>query len=99
MFAPMKGKETWRKGELLSELGQRMLMASETGGGVWFRNRLIRELNNDGTFYRWNVITDYQFSHEIGRAMCRESVCQTVYLSEVTVSLKKKIKFYLPFES
>lgn len=66
MFAPMKGKDTWSKGELLSELGQRMFMASETGGGVWFRNPRIRELNNDGTWYRWNVIADYQFSHTKG---------------------------------
>lgn len=66
MFAPMKGKDTWSKGELLSELGQRMFMASETGGGVWFRNPRIRELNNDGTWYRWNVIADYQFSQTKG---------------------------------
>lgn len=66
MFAPMKGKDAWAKGELLSELGQRMFMASETGGGVWFRNPRIRELNNDGTWYRWNVIADYQFSQTKG---------------------------------
>src|SRR3546814_15926810 len=29
---------------------------------------------------------------EIGRASCRERVCQYVYLSGVAVSLKKKIK-------
>lgn len=66
IFAPMKGREGWSKGELLSELGQRMFMASETGGGVWFRNPRIRDLNNDGTFYRWNVIADYQFSQVKG---------------------------------
>lgn len=62
IFAPMKGRQNWSKGELLSELGQRMFMAYETGGGVWFRNPRIRDLNNDGTFFRWNVIADYQFS-------------------------------------
>lgn len=66
MFAPMKGKDTWNKGELLSELGQRMFMASETGSGVWFRNPRINDLNNDGTWYRWNVIADYQFSQTKG---------------------------------
>jgi len=66
MFAPMKGKDTWNKGELLSQLGQGMFMASETGGGVWFRNPRIRELNNDGTWFRWNVIADYQFSQVKG---------------------------------
>src|SRR3546814_16599282 len=29
-------------------------------------------------------------SHEIGRASCRERVCQYVYISVVAVSLKKK---------
>ena len=66
MFAPMKSKDSWAKGELLAELGQCMFMASETGGSVWFRNPRIRELNNDGTFYRWNVIADYQFSQVKG---------------------------------
>lgn len=66
MFAPMKDRDSWNKGELLAELGQCMFMASETGGGVWFRNPRIRELNNDGTWYRWNVIADYQFSQVKG---------------------------------
>lgn len=62
IFAPMKGPQVWSKGELLSEVGQRMFMASETGGGVWFRNPRIQKLSNDGTWYRWNVLADYQFS-------------------------------------
>lgn len=66
LFAPMKSKDSWSKGELLSELGQRMFMASETAGGIWFRNPRIRELNNDGTWYRWNVIADYQFDQVKG---------------------------------
>lgn len=66
VFAPMKGKDVWSKGELLSELGQRMFMASETGGGVWFRNPRIRELNNDGTWFRWNVLSDFQYSQVKG---------------------------------
>jgi len=66
MFAPMNFKDAWSKGELLAQLGQCMFMASETGGAVWFRNPRIRELNNDGTWYRWNVIADYQFSQKKG---------------------------------
>lgn len=66
LFAPMKSPESYAKGELLAELGQRMFMASETGGSVWFRNPRIRELDNDGTWYRWNVIADYQFSQVKG---------------------------------
>lgn len=67
IFAPMKSKSAWSKGELLAELGQCMFMASETGGGIWFRNPRIREILNDGTWYRWNVIADYQFSQVKGQ--------------------------------
>jgi hypothetical protein len=66
IFAPMKSPDSWEKGELLAELGQGMFMASETGGSIWFRNPRIRELDNDGTWYRWNVIADYQFSQVKG---------------------------------
>jgi len=66
LFAPMKSADSYAKGELLAELGQCMFMASETGGSIWFRNPRIRELDNDGTWYRWNVIADYQFSQVKG---------------------------------
>lgn len=61
IFAPMKGADSYAKGELLSEIGQVMFMARETAGSVWFRNPRIRELDNDGTWYRWNVLADYEF--------------------------------------
>lgn len=66
IFAPMKTADSYAKGELLSGLGQRMFMASETAGGIWFRNPRIRQLDNDGTWYRWNVIADYQFDQSKG---------------------------------
>lgn len=66
IFAPMNIRGSYTLGELLSALGQRMFMASETPGAVWFRNPRIRELNNDGTWYRWNVIADYQFDQSKG---------------------------------
>ncbi len=66
LFAPMKSVDSWEKGELLSELGQGMFMASDIGGGIWFRNPRIRQNDNDGTWYRWNVIADYQFSQVKG---------------------------------
>lgn len=66
LFAPMKSPESYAKGELLAQLGQCMFMATQMGGGIWFRNPRIRELDNDGTWYRWNVIADYQFSQVKG---------------------------------
>jgi hypothetical protein len=66
IFAPMNSPTAYAKGELLAQLGQAIFMATETGGSIWFRNPRIRELDNDGTWYRWNVIADYQFSQVKG---------------------------------
>lgn len=61
IFAPMGSQKKYARGELLAELGQCMFMATSTPGQVWFRNPRINELKNDGTWYRWNVLADYQF--------------------------------------
>ena len=66
IFAPMKEPTSYAKGELLAEVAQRMFMASETAQGVWFRNPRINELPHDGTWYRWNVIADFQFNQVKG---------------------------------
>lgn len=62
IFAPMKARDSYAKGELLAALAQCMFMATETSSGVWFRNPRINELPSDGTWYRWNVIADFQFN-------------------------------------
>lgn len=61
LFAPMIG-DGHTKGELLAELAQCMFMRYETPSGVWFRNPRINGLENDGTWYRWNIIVDFRFS-------------------------------------
>lgn len=66
IFAPMTEPTSYAKGELLAELAQRMFMATETASGVWFRNPRINELVPDGTWYRWNVIADFQFNQMKG---------------------------------
>lgn len=66
IFAPMTDPSGYAKGELLAELGQCMFMARETASGVWFRNPRINELPNDGTWYRWNVLSDFQFNQVKG---------------------------------
>ena len=66
IFAPMNSPDDYAKGELLAQLGQAIFMASEVGGSIWFRNPRIQELDNDGTWYRWNVIADYLFSQVKG---------------------------------
>lgn len=66
IFAPMSEKGSYAKGELLAEAAQCMFMATETASGVWFRNPRINELPSDGTWYRWNVIADFQFNQVKG---------------------------------
>lgn len=66
IFAPMIEPTSYAKGELLAELAQCMFMASETANGVWFRNPRINELQPDKSWYRWNVIADYQFNQVKG---------------------------------
>lgn len=66
IFAPMKSPAAYAKGEVLAELVQRMFMATSTASGVWFRNPRINELPHDGTWYRWNVLADYQFNQVKG---------------------------------
>src|SRR3546814_12424345 len=41
----------------------------------------------------------YRFAYEIGRASCRERVCQYVSISVVAVSLKKKRKLMKSIKS
>lgn len=66
VFAPMSEHGSYAKGELLAALAQCMFMAAETASGVWFRNPRINELVPDGTWYRWNVMADYQFNQVKG---------------------------------
>lgn len=66
IFAPMSERTSYGKGELLAELAQCIFMATETPSAVWFRNPRINELDDDGTWYRWNVIADYQFDQKKG---------------------------------
>lgn len=62
IFAPMSDLTGWARGELLAQLGKGMFMAWETSGSVWFRNPRFEELEDDGTWYRWNVKVDFQYS-------------------------------------
>ena len=66
LFAPMNSPTSWEKGELLNQAARRIFMASSTASGVWFRRPRVRALDNDGTWYRWNVSADYQFSQVKG---------------------------------
>jgi len=66
LFAPMKSPTAYATGELLAAFVQCIFMAAETASGVWFRNPRINELEAAGTWYRWNVIVDFQFNQTKG---------------------------------
>lgn len=66
IFAPMKAPGDYAKGELLATLAQRMFMGYRTASGVTFYRPRMIELPNDGTWYRWNAIADFEFNQVKG---------------------------------
>lgn len=66
IFAPMRQRTAYDLGEKLAHEGRKIFMAASTPSAVWFRRPRVVELDNDGTWYRWNVSADYQFSQVKG---------------------------------
>src|SRR3546814_13957989 len=60
------------------------------GAAVQFRARHVALLDAPGAERLEAIRNDAEGLAEIGRASCRESVCQYVLISVVAVSLKKK---------
>jgi hypothetical protein len=61
VFAPMNAEDAFYNGGLLAEKARDIFRRVETPSGMWFRNMRVNELPNDGEFFRWNVIIEYEF--------------------------------------
>lgn len=62
VFAPIDAEDSYRQGELLAIAARDIFLGNDTPSGVWFRNVRYVELDDDGKFYRWNVVAGYEFS-------------------------------------
>ncbi len=62
VFAPIDAVDSFRYGELLAIAARDIFQGASTAGGVWFRNARYSEVDDDGKFYCWNVVTEYEFS-------------------------------------
>lgn len=62
VFAPIDREDSYRQGELLAIASRDIFLGQDTNSGVWFRNARYFEIDDDGKFYRWNVVAEYEFS-------------------------------------
>ncbi len=51
-------------GRLLAVVARNAFRGKKTSGGVWFRNVTIKELDPEDSFYRLNVIAEYEYDEE-----------------------------------
>lgn len=67
VFAPKTDSaEGYRKGRLLAKLARNAFRGKHTSpGNVWFRRCRINNVLPDADFYKFNVVSDFQFQ-EIG---------------------------------
>src|SRR3546814_19361199 len=75
----------WRECGILVGRGPATCRKPRRGGGSWKRRHPRR-----GKDDRWLPAPRPPAQHKIGRASCRERVCQYVSISVVAVSFKKK---------
>jgi|SRR6185369_4678051 hypothetical protein len=61
VFAPIDAEDSFRNGELLAIAARDIFLGASTSGGVWFRKARYSEVDDDGKFYCWNVVAEYEF--------------------------------------
>lgn len=62
--AAISAEDSFRNGDLLASAIRDILRQTSTPSGMWFRNARFNELPNDGQYYRWNVIAEYEFDEK-----------------------------------
>lgn len=61
VFAPRSVEDSWRKGDLLATFIRDIYRNAETASGVTFTRPVAKNLKPDGSFWRWNVVIEFEF--------------------------------------
>lgn len=61
LFGPIADVEAFEKGRLLAVIARNVFRGKSTSGKVWFRNARIRELPNEESAVRFNVVAEYEY--------------------------------------
>lgn len=61
VFAPRNVTDAYSLGDLLAGAIADIYRNVETPSGVWYRNATAKEATAENAFWRWNVVTDFEF--------------------------------------
>lgn len=64
IFCPKSDAESMTTGRRLATIARNAFRGQSTSGNVWFRNARIKELEPEAKFYRFNVVTEYEYDEE-----------------------------------
>lgn len=65
IFSPRSESNGFEIGIALGEVGKKAFRGKKTVGGIWFRNVRLVELEPEDSFYRLNVVAEYEYD-ELG---------------------------------
>lgn len=61
IFCPKSIVDSGDTGFKLSEALKRKFMGKSTNSGIWFSNTFVKDLNPEDLFYRYNVVTAFEY--------------------------------------
>lgn len=65
LFCPKSNTQAFEIGGKLAEVARNAFRGKSTPGKVWFRNARINELDPEELYYRFNVVTEFEYD-ELG---------------------------------
>jgi hypothetical protein len=65
VFAPRSTKDSFQNGIKLAEIAKKIFRGKTTPGKIWFRNVRVNELSPENSFYRLNVVAEFEYD-ELG---------------------------------
>lgn len=62
--AAMTFEDSFAIGDLIATAIRDILRSADTPSGMWFRNARFTEVPDDGEFYKWNVVAEYEYDEQ-----------------------------------